>query len=206
MIKYIKNNFLSFIVLVLCLIILLQRCNDSKPIDNKPIIIRDTTWIVKAGETITKPIFIKGERDTFLERSTEYLPDANYEGLLIQFNDLKEELLSRNYFKDSLKIDSLGWVKVQDTVQKNMITGRKWEYNIKYPEVTTTIIHPSKLTRQLYIGGEIGGNQFKPIDNFGAGLLYKDRRDRIFGVGINKTLDNQPLTYNLKSYWKIKFK
>ena len=37
-------------------------------------------------------------------------------------------------------------------------------------------------------------------------IAYKDRKDRIFGVGVNKTLNEQPLTYNVKSYWKIKFK
>ena len=121
-----------------------------------------------------------------VKETIEYLPDANYEGLLAQFNELKQELLSKNYFKDSLKLDSFGWVKVKDTIQKNTITGRSWEYNIKYPEVTTVITKPPKLTRQLFIGGEIGGSKLKPIDNVGASLLYKDRKDRIFGIGVNK--------------------
>lgn len=204
-IKWLINNFISIVVVVLCIIILLQRCNE-KVIDNKPVVIKDTVWVIKDSLVFTKPIFIKGERDTILEKTIEYLPDANYEGLLAQFNELKQELLSKNYFKDSLKLDSFGWVKVKDTIQKNTITGRSWEYNIKYPEVTTVITKPPKLTRQLFIGGEIGGNKLKPIDNIGASLLYKDRKDRIFGIGVNKTLNEQPLTYNLKSYWKIKLK
>lgn len=205
-IKWLGNNLLNILVLALCLIIILQRCNEKQP-DNKPKVIKDTVWVVKEGSVITKqPIFIKGERDTILEKSIEYYPSADYNELLIQFSELKKELLSRNYYKDSLKIDSIGWVKVEDTIQQNRISGRKWEYNLKYPIITKTVIYPPKLTRQLYVGGGIGGNNIKPLSDVEIGLLYKNRKDQIFGMGIQKTFDEQPITYNLKSYWKIKIK
>ena len=44
-IKWLINNFISIVVVVLCIIILLQRCNE-KVIDNKPVVIKDTVWVI----------------------------------------------------------------------------------------------------------------------------------------------------------------
>ena len=88
-------------------------------------------------------------------------------------------------------------------VQQNKFLGRSYITNVTIPEKTITItntLHP-KPTRQFYIGGGISGNKTSLINSVNVGLLYKDRRDRIFGIGASY---NGQINYGVQSYWKIK--
>ena len=57
----------------------------------------------------------------------------------------------------------------------------------------------------MYIGGGLQGNQYNIINSINGGLLYKNKKDQIYGlsVGINT---NGQIVYGISSYWKIKFK
>lgn len=203
--EFLYKNSLSLVIIVLFIVAILQRATDKTFIPSTPIVKYDTSWIVVRDTAYTKPIFIKGERDTILERSVEYIPSDDYAQLAQQFQDLKEELLSKNYFKDTLKIDSLGYVAVNDTLQKNQIKGRSFNYNLKYPEVTITKIIPEKKKNQIYVGGILQGNQNTLLTNVSAGLLLKNKKDQIYGIqtGLNRSGN---LEFGVSSYWKIKLK
>jgi hypothetical protein len=124
------------------------------------------------------------------------MPDSNYK----QFaQDVLNQLLAKNIQQDSIKIDSIGYVKVTDTVQRNMIVGRSSEVSVKYPIIRETITLPYVPKNQLYIGGSLQSNQIS------GGLLLKNKKDQIFGgsVGIN---NQGQLVYSVQSYWKIKVK
>lgn len=197
------NNILSIAILILAVIIVLQRSNSSPDIIEKPTIIRDTIWQKKDSVIYTSP---KGVQTIPIKIISEkYLPDPNYDKLLLQYQELVKLHLAKNIQKDSVKIDSIGFVKVIDTVQNNIVQNRKWEYNIKYPIIKETIIEPPKKINQLYIGGGLQGNQYNIINSINGGILYKNKKDQIYGlsVGINT---NGQVIYGVSSYWKIKFK
>ena len=197
------NNILSIAILILAVIIVLQRSNSSPDIIEKPIVIRDTIWQKKDSVIYTSPKVVQTIPIKII--SEKYLPDPNYDKLLLQYQELVKLHLSKNVQKDSVKIDSIGFVKVIDTVQNNIVQNRKWEYNIKYPIIKETIIQPSKKVNQLYIGGGLQGNQYNIINSINGGILYKNKKDQIYGlsVGINT---NGQVVYGVSSYWKIKFK
>ena len=197
------NNILSIAILILAVIIVLQRSNSSPDIIEKPIVIRDTIWQKKDSVIYTSPKVIQTIPVKII--SEKYLPDPNYDKLLLQYQELVKLHLAKNIQKDSVKIDSIGFVKVIDTVQNNIVQNRKWEYNIKYPIIKETIIEPSKKVNQLYIGGGLQGNQYNIINSINGGILYKNKKDQIYGlsVGINT---NGQVVYGVSSYWKIKFK
>ena len=197
------NNILSIAILILAVIIVLQRSNSSPDIIEKPIIVRDTVWQKKDSVIYTSPKVVQTIPIKVV--SEKYLPDPNYDKLVLQYQELVKLHLAKNIQKDSVQIDSIGFVKVTDTVQNNIVQNRKWEYNIKYPAVKETIIHPPKKINQLYIGGGLQGNQYNIINSVNGGILYKNKKDQIYGlsVGINT---NGQVVYGVSSYWKIKFK
>lgn len=197
------NNILSIAILILAVIIVFQRINSSPDIIEKPIVIRDTIWQKKDSVIYTSPKIVQTIPVKII--SEKYLPDPNYDKLVLQYQELVKLHLSKNIQKDSVKIDSIGFVKVTDTVQNNIVQNRKWEYNIKYPIIKETVIQPPKRVNQLYIGGGLQGNQYNIINSINGGILYKNKKDQIYGlsVGINT---NGQIVYGVSSYWKIKFK
>lgn len=197
------NNILSIAILILAVIIVLQRSDSSPDIIEKPIVIIDTIWQKKDSVIYTSPKVVQTIPIKII--SEKYLPDPNYDKLLLQYQELVKLHLAKNIQKDSVQIDSIGFVKVTDTVQNNIVQNRKWEYNIKYPIIKETIIQPSKKVNQLYIGGGLQGNQYNIINSINGGILYKNKKDQIYELSIGVNTNGQ-VVYGVSSYWKIKFK
>ena len=197
------NNILSIAILILAVIIVLQRSNSSPDIIEKSIVIRDTIWQKKDSVIYTSPKVVQTIPLKII--SEKYLPDPNYDKLVLQYQELVKLHLAKNIQKDSVQIDSIGFVKVTDTVQNNIVQNRKWEYNIKYPIIKETIIEPPKKINQLYIGGGLQGNQYNIINSINGGILYKNKKDQLYGLSIGVNTNGQ-VVYGLSSYWKIKFK
>lgn len=197
------NNILSIAILILAVIIVLQRSGSSPDIIEKSIVIRDTVWQKKDSVIYTSPKVVQTIPLKII--SEKYLPDPNYDKLVLQYQELVKLHLSKNVQKDSVQIDSIGFVKVTDTVQNNIVQNRKWEYNIKHPIIKETIIEPSKKVNQLYIGGGLQGNQYNIVNSINGGILYKNKKDQIYGLSIGINTNGQ-VVYGVSSYWKIKFK
>lgn len=204
--EYIKNNLLSFIVIILIAILFLQRCGGGEQTTGQqaPIIIKDTVWVIKDSVVYSKPQLVKTIQSDSIIREYYRLPDTvSYHTLLSSYNQLVEKYLETNIQVDSLKIDSLGYVQVRDSVSRNLVLGRSYNYNLRYPYIKETIYVPAKPKTQVYIGGGISGTVRAKVNQIDAGLLLKNKKDQIFGikVGVN-TLGE--VTYGLQSYWKIK--
>jgi len=122
---------------------------------------------------------------------------------VVQYQEIVNQLLAKNIMQDSVAIDSVGYVKITDTVQKNLIVGRSVLSRISYPIIRETITLPAKKTNQLYVGGAILGTP-APNGIMGSALL-KTRNDFLFGgsLSINTYGDMQ---YGIHSFWKIKLK
>jgi hypothetical protein len=201
--EFIKKNLLSVAIVVLLVIIALQKCAQPSP-SEEPTIVRDTAWVVKDSLIYSKPQLVKTieieSHDTIIN---QYIPDTNYAKLVIQYQEIVNQLLAKNIMEDSIRIDSNGYVKITDTVQKNLVIGRSTKVNIRYPIIRETITLPAKKTNQLYVGGAILGTS-APNTIMGSALL-KTRNDFLFGgsLSINTYGDVQ---YGIHSYWKIKLK
>ena len=204
--NFIKNNFLNLVVLIVLAIVLFQTCGKPKEVIT-PTIKRDTVWVHKDSTVYSRPQVVKTEAYGIpIDRwNTEYLPDSNYSKLVVQYEAVVRELLAKNISVDSLKIDSIGYVHVTDTVTKNLITGRSTHYNLKYPIVKETLIVPEKKRNQLYVGGLLQGARSNPVDGISTGALFKTKKDQIYGAtaGINSRGQVQ---YGVQIYWKIKLK
>ena len=204
--SFIKSNVLNFIFLVLLTVILLQRCGDGEKDIIPPSIKRDTVWVVKDSLITSKPSVIKTiqitSHDTIINH---YLPDTNYNKLLVQYQDVVKELLAKNIHSDSIRIDTNGYVKITDTVQKNLIIGRVTEVKVKYPIIKETITIHQQPKNQLYIGGGIGASQNALINQVRVGGMFKTKKDQLFGANVGISTQGT-IVYGIDTYWKISLK
>lgn len=207
MYKLLKDNILNLIVLILIVVLVLERCKGGEVSPDVPKVVRDTVWVVKDSTVYSRPQIIKTipvdvSRETIIK---EYLPDTNYNALLKQYESVVNELLAKNIQQDSISVDSIGYVKITDTVQKNMVIGRSTQVSVKYPIIKETITLPPIKTRQVYVGGQVSGNTSELVNGINGGLLLKNKKDQIYGVTVGLNTGGQ-VSYGFQSYWKIKLK
>ena len=207
-IKELKKVSLSeILIVILLIIILLQRCGGGRTPENPtaPQITRDTVWVHKDSTITNQPQVIKTIPIPVNQWTKEYLPDTNYAKLVKQYMELADKFLDMNIHKDSIRIDTIGIVRITDTVSHNLIKSRTTTYSFKIPTITNTIILPPIPKRQVYVGGFIQGEQGNLINQISVQGLLKNKKDQIYGahVGINQS---GKLQLGVSTYWKIKIK
>jgi hypothetical protein len=185
--------------------VILQRC-ENKPASPTPTIVRDTQWVKKDSVIYTKPSVINTIKVTLHDTIiNHYIPDTNYNKLVKQYQEVVNQLLAKNIHSDSIRIDTNGYVKITDTVQKNLIVGRTTEVKLKYPVIKETITIHQQPKNQLYIGGGIGASQNALINQVRAGVMLKTKKDQLFGANVGISTQGT-VVYGIDSYWKLKIK
>jgi hypothetical protein len=199
------NKLLSVIIFVLLAFIFFQ--NDGCTyIDKKSeiVTVHDTAWQVH-DSLIIKKLKIKETIHDTISTPSEYIADTSYPKLKAQYDSLVIAYLAKNIYTDTLKLDTLGYVAIADTVHKNNLQNRSYNYNYKIPTIhtTTTITKQAPSKGALFMGGGVTGNKQIELQTIQGGVLYKSKRDKIFGlhIGLN---NNSQVIYGLSSYWKIK--
>lgn len=206
---FIKANFQFIIICILACIILFERsCQPPTPTPAPTVItIVDTSWkhmvqpITNVYPTVTNHIPAPAVPQG---KDTMWIPSPNDSILRVQYQNLRDSLLSANIYTQTLKYDSSS-VILTDTVTHNRLTGRSYSFNLKYPVVTTTttIKEPYIPKAQVYVGGGITGGQTALLHSAELGVMYKSKKDQIFGVkGVQQF--NGATFFTLDSYWKIK--
>jgi hypothetical protein len=170
------------------------------PGENK--VLYDTVWKhVLKTEVKRVPVLV---RDTITKPGdTVFVPDTNYDNLKLQYTNLAKSYGTRNLYRDSIQLDTLGYLVVIDTLQYNLLKSRVYQHNYKLPTVTGYVQQEQR--RQLYIGGGISINKSLELANLQVGLLYKTKKDQIYGVQTGISQNLQPYL-GISSYWKIKLK
>lgn len=199
-----QRIYLIVIAVLVCIILLQRSCSSSNKVfvHGKDKVVYDTVWRSVVKKEVKKvPLIV---RDTIsLPGDTIFAPDANYEKLKSQYLTLANNYGARNIYRDSLQLDSLGYVVVTDTLQYNTLKSRGYLYNYKIPTVTGYVQQEQR--RQLYIGGGISINKSLELANLQVGFLYKTKKDQIYGIQTGISQNLQPY-FGISSYWKIKLK
>lgn len=198
------NKLLTAIIVVLVFYVAFSKngCNSGVK-KSDTVTVHDTTWSVH-DTTIYKTLKGKVLHDT-IATPPEYIADTNYPKLLAQYNGLLSKYMALVEFKDTIRLDTLGYVAITDTVNQNSIKGRSVRSNYKIPTVTitNTITHYAPPTSMFFFGGGVQGNKTLGITGANLGLLYKSKKDKIVGINVGSTIGEQ-LTFGISSYWKIK--
>ena len=188
-----KFDYKYIVIIILAIIIILMRSCESTIVPKEPVVITkyDTIW-KKTIDTIIKKVTV----DKIQYVPFEKIIFANVEECMKEYN-------RRTTYKDTIALDSLGTIVVIDTVFQNSLRDRTIFKNYKIPLVTKTItiIKAQQPKRQLYIGGNLFGDK-TTLQLFVPGLIYKDRKDRIYQANVGVNFDGT-LTFGVGTYWKI---
>ena len=200
-----KRNILFFVLAALLIYLALDKVGIIGGYDVKTpdtTIVRDTVWHETSKTVVREIQQVGGDEGSIPPGEDMYIAVDSYDSLLNKFNVLVKELTARKFYKDSLQLDSIGYIVVKDTVQFNSLQKRSYNYFYKVPHVTETmtITKYAPATRQLFIGAGLGK------DNFQGGILYKTRKDLLFGAYVAPPLQGVPLQFGVQAYWKIKQK
>ncbi len=198
-----KINFTYIIIAVLVVIIFLQRSCSSVSTTEEPTVITkyDTVW-KKTHDTITKEVEVI-KIEYVKPDGPEYTPGEHIDTCRARFNYLLKQHIARRTYKDTIKLDSLGTITIIDTVWLNKLKNRTYIKDYKIPLVTKTItiIKQQDPKRQLYIGGNLFGDK-TTLQSFTPGLIYKDRKDRVYQANVGVNFDGS-LIFGVGAYWKI---
>ena len=202
------NKFYLGIIAVLIVIIFLQRaCTSKCPKAPEPITIIDT--ILKHDTSIIhKKVWLKFHDTTYIPEDPIYMLDTNCDLVKTRFQKVVKEHTAKNIYQDTILIDTFGKIYIYDTVQFNRLLRRGIVKNYTIPVYTKIITVPEEPKRHLYFGGGLDGtyiNKTPMINVAKAGLLYKNKKDQIYGATVGVSI-NGYLVYGLQSYWKIKLK
>jgi hypothetical protein len=200
------NRLLIFVIAVLMAIILFQKdgCTYIKDKQPEVVTVHDTTWQVH-DSLIIKKLKVKETIYETIQTPPEYIADTSYPRLKEQYDSLVVAYLAKNIYTDTLKLDTLGYVAIADTLQKNILQNRSYKYNYKIPTIhtTTTITKYAPLKNQLYMGGGVIGDKTSGVENVNLGLLLKTKKDQIYSVMVGTDVEGQ-INYGFQLFWKIK--
>jgi hypothetical protein len=210
-----KLDIKTIAVLILIGVVVFQFCGHKKTqqgetikIDGKKYeLLKHTidTQYVPVTQTVTK----KG-KDIYHD-TTIYVPIPTDKP--IDTLSILKDFFAKNVYKDTLKLkDSLGYVTVTDTIQKNNILSRTWKSNVNKITIKELTIVKELPKTQVFWGFNGGFNKKDVVANLGTGLLVKTKTDKIYqvGLGISNSVNGSNGTTGTLSpyinggiYWKI---
>jgi hypothetical protein len=132
----------DIVIVLLVAVLIFFIASDARYTKSEPIIVKDTVYQQK---TFTK--FIKGKSIPFVVLDTIHQIDEVHDTITIvkDYNQVK-------VYSDTMRIDSLGYAYIQDTISQNKIQGRGFSANFNLPTITITKLIEPKSKNQLYLG------------------------------------------------------
>ena len=180
-----KNIVIAILVIIVFLFI-----KDKSEYIGQPAVIVDTDTVYQQ-KTFTK--FIKGKSIPFVVLDTIYNIDEVHDTITIvkDYNQVK-------VYSDTMRIDSLGYAYIQDTISHNKIQGRGFKAEISEKTIYVTKIITPKPKKEVYLGvlGDL-----RAFDNklgLGLGLGYKTAKNGLFTI--NATTNQYSLGYYIKLF------
>jgi hypothetical protein len=180
-----KNIVIAILVIIVFLFI-----KDKSEYIGQPSVIIDTDTVYQQ-KTFTK--FIKGKSIPFVVLDTTYLIDEVHDTITIvkDYNQVK-------VYSDTMRIDSLGYAYIQDTISQNKIQGRGFSANFNLPTITITKVITPKPKSEVYLGVLGDLRAFDNKVGLGLGLGYKTAKNGLFTI--NATTNHYSLGYYIKLF------
>jgi hypothetical protein len=188
--KYI-SSIQTVLILALVIIVLLQRgCKRNVTPDPEVITKIETKW------------------DTVKVVNTKYVPkwrirtETIHDTIPADIDTLEilKDYYAKYFYSDTIQLDTLGSIVINDTVTRNLISMRDIESNILIP--TTTITKEIYLNkREFYWGLGVQGRTDQ-LNYVGGEFMYKTKNKQQYGIGLGLNQDLQPVLSG-RLYWKI---
>jgi len=188
------SNIQTVLIVVLVIIILLMReCGGNRPVVKTVV---ETKEIIK-WDTIKIPEITYVPRwKTKIVREFDTIPEN------VDTMEILKDYYAKYFYSDTLDIDTIGNIIINDTITQNKIYARRPKVNITIPTIIReTIVTNYVNERELYYGLGIqrGTDQ---INYLGGELLYKTKKKNAYGVSLGINQDFSPVVGG-RVYWKI---
>lgn len=136
----------DLVIVLLIAVLIFFIFDDATSTKVEPIITTDTVYQQK---TFTK--YIKGKSIPFVVLDTIYNIDTTTIYKTDTLSVVKDYLTVKAY-SDTIRIDSIGYAYIQDTISQNKIQGRGFSANFNLPTITITKFIEPKRKNELYLG------------------------------------------------------
>lgn len=184
------KNIQTLLIVVLAVLLLLQKSCSSTPVEPKVITEIVTHW------------------DTVKVETTKYVPkiiekvvvDIDTFTTPIDTVSVLKDYYAKYFYTDTIQLDTLGSIVINDTITRNLISMRDVQSNIFIP--TTTITNTVYLYKREFYGGVSVGATNQAVQNINGELLYVNKKRNAYGFGVGLNPDFQPI-YTVRMYWKI---
>jgi len=187
---YFKNIQTLLIVVLAVLLFYQKSCSSTLPVEPQTITEVITRW--DTLKVATKEYVPKYIRKTIVNIDTFQAP--------IDTMSILRDYYAKYFYTDTIKVDSLGFIVINDTVTRNLISKRDVQSNIFIP--TTTITNTTYLyKRELFWGASVSGNQ-EQIQSINGELMYVNKKRNAYGFGVGVDQNFQPI-FTGRLYWKI---
>lgn len=176
----------DIVIVLLVAVLIFFIFDDATYTKTDPIIVSDTVYQEK---TFTK--YIKGKSIPFVVLDTIYKIDEVHDTITI-ISDY-----NRVYsYSDTIRIDSLGYAYIKDTISQNKIQGRGFSASFNLPTITVTKLIEPKRKNELYLGfiGDLRHDN-KQI-GIGGSIALKTAKNTLFVA--NATMNGYSLGYYKK--------
>jgi len=185
------KNIQTLLIVVLAVLLFYQKsCSPTPPVEPQTITEVITRW--DTLKVATKEYVPKYIRKTIVNIDTFQAP--------IDTMSILRDYYAKYFYTDTIKVDSLGFIVINDTVTRNLISKRDVQSNIFIP--TTTITNTTYLyKRELFWGASVSGNQ-KQIQSINGELMYVNKKRNAYGFGVGVDQNFQPI-FTGRLYWKI---
>jgi hypothetical protein len=195
---YSKDTFyLILIIILIAIIILLRSCSPPAPPIEPTIITKtDTVW-VKGKDSIS---YIPVPGPIIYHPSDTIYKDVDTVAIL-------KDYFAKVIYRDSIKLDSFGYVIIDDTLSRNRILNRSVAFNYKFPVIqTTTEIHyPYVPKTQVYAGGSIIVGPPTGLTYIGPEFTLKTKKDQMYNIGLGLSPEGG-VQYKFGTSWKIRLR
>ena len=189
--KDLFKNIQTLLVVVLAALLLYQKgCSSTPPVEPEVITEVVTRW--DTLKVATKEYVPKYIRKTVVEIDTFQVP--------IDTISILKDYYAKYFYTDTIRVDSLGFIVINDTVTRNLISKRDVQSNIFIP--TTTINNTIYLYKRELFGGISVGSTPSAIQNLSGELLFVNKKRQAYGFGLGLNNNFDPI-YTARLYWKI---
>ncbi len=189
-----KISLPYIIIGALLIIILIMRTCQPSPEPQKPTIVTkiDTVFVEKQ---IEKLVYVPGPIK-FIPGKTEY-KDVDTTAILADY-------FGKRVYRDSVNIDTIGYVVINDTISENRILSRETFGVYNFPTITKTITTtlPPIYKAKFFIGFDLEGNKVQPISYFGPNATLVTKKDKLYSIGVGYG-PSQQLNYKFGMGFKI---
>lgn len=205
-----KLDFKTLTIIGLIIVVVLMRMCDgdkTKKDINKGDIVKVNGKKYEVVDNKRDTIYIKRDTIVYKEGKTikvkvevpKYIPlEVDTQLILVDY-------FTKRFYTDTLFLGQGSYVILEDTIIENKIFARKFNSSITERIINDTLFLKEPAKRQIYLGLTGGVDRLNIFNYAGPSLLYKDKKDKIFGLGVGINNSKQ-ISVQGSIYWKIKLK